>query len=327
MAINPFIFDNEFFTRKNYVSPLYSKDLDIKFNEIIDYINRELLTVLNGILQQQFKGINNPVYLGFFFVNVGNGTTTWKQVTDEAIAFSSLEISKLENNDDNVLLLIDDTKQIVPTTPQNFACLGTDNSQFNSVFLTSDYLIDRSIKSEHIEYESITARNINYNSLDVAINSIDNDKFVIDSFGQNNITDNDADMIIIDHLDVALAAVWSTCIYPNMIPNNYLSDSNWYKLLRDRYAYNNVLAGYDIEYRRICGLDINIFDAIKFEQITLQYIESFDIDMLNFNSINANRLIFKKTANSWYPSENDIIDDGQITLDHLSPALRTELGL
>jgi len=97
MAINQFTRDAAYFqTMRDRGMMINAEDLDLQFNNIVDYLNTKIVPTINDFVQGQFIGVNNPALAGAGLLNIGNGITKWERINSNIFPDYSIPLSKFE---------------------------------------------------------------------------------------------------------------------------------------------------------------------------------------------------------------------------------------
>lgn len=75
--------------------PITAKELDLEFNNVINYINKKIKPLVETLANKQIPGIADNA--GMFLQNVGDGTTRFARVDSSTIPNYSLSLQKFAN--------------------------------------------------------------------------------------------------------------------------------------------------------------------------------------------------------------------------------------
>ncbi len=126
------------------------KPLDMSFNNMVDYLNKKLLPVVNTLADKKAVGIFG--HEDSFLRNIGNGTTVFDFIRSSDIARHSLTLSKLTKQTEYSVIASDNTEILRSITP----------TAQNQVLVNDRTLVPRweKLKYSHFENASITAEKV-----------------------------------------------------------------------------------------------------------------------------------------------------------------------
>jgi len=91
------------------------KPLDTSFNNIIDYLNKKILPVINTLADKKAVGIFG--YEDSFLRNVGDGTTIFDFIMNSDIMQYSLSLNKIEKQTTYIIIASDNNEILRYITP------------------------------------------------------------------------------------------------------------------------------------------------------------------------------------------------------------------
>jgi hypothetical protein len=95
MSIDQFTRDAAYFqVMRDRSMMINAEDLDLQFNNMVDYLNTKIVPIINNFVQGQFIGVNNPALAGACLLNVGDGTTKWESVNSNIFPDYSIARAK-----------------------------------------------------------------------------------------------------------------------------------------------------------------------------------------------------------------------------------------
>lgn len=95
MSIDQFTRDAAYFqVMRDRAMMINVEDLDLQFNNMVDYLNTKIVPIINDFVQGQFIGVNNPALAGAGLLNVGDGTTKWERINSNIFPDYSIPLSK-----------------------------------------------------------------------------------------------------------------------------------------------------------------------------------------------------------------------------------------
>jgi hypothetical protein len=123
------------------------KPLDMSFNNMVDYLNKKLLPVVNTLADKKAVGIFG--HEDSFLRNVGNGTTVFDFIRSSDIARYSLGLNKIAKQTEYSVIASDNTEILRSIT----------QAAQNQVLVSDRMLVPRweKLKYSHFEDASITA--------------------------------------------------------------------------------------------------------------------------------------------------------------------------
>jgi len=151
-----------FLQKKNDKETINSKDLTDKFSELINYLNDTAVTFINAINDEVVGGIDDAKTANFFLSNVGDGTTTWKLLTNDNLPNSTISFSKLIHATENSILAADFDKILKPITPTDAYQVLISSEQDPDLFEDDAPIFSsfRKIESADIKNDSITGTSL-----------------------------------------------------------------------------------------------------------------------------------------------------------------------
>ncbi|HNQ68337.1 MAG TPA: hypothetical protein PKN32_08155 [Bacteroidales bacterium] len=95
MSIDQFTRDAAYFqVMRDRSMMINAEDLDLQFNNMVDYLNTKIVPIINNFVQGQFIGVNNPALAGACLLNVGDGTTKWESINSNIFPDYSIARAK-----------------------------------------------------------------------------------------------------------------------------------------------------------------------------------------------------------------------------------------
>ena len=356
MALKPYNRIKNYFQKFDKIESIA---IDKQFNEIVAYLNKEVIPTLNILASEKIPGSINPADANKFLQNVGDYTTRWAAINNDSFADNSLSLGKLSKVNIGSVLAggADGIIQSVNPLSDNQCLVSRVGNLPIWKKLNSSNIEDRSITGNSVADGTITNVNLPSYLIEnlIADNSITGDKFRDNAINSSKIADS---TLTAEKLAPDLAANITRGVWSNIIPDNYLTTVNqimkpatsytqsWETIIR---LFNDrtkpVLKYSDSTYGNIQGKPtINtVFSASKF---------SYDGDRWGFcahhvygrvnaatklkdASIEAGRvMIGYKPSSPNYPNDfrayvrkpaNKIVADGAVEMRHLTPYLRNKL--
>ena len=300
-------------------------EIDLQFNNIVDYINNNIISAINKLISDQFIGSDNVALRNSFLINLGNNTTKWDFLNLDNFKYNGTSLIKFEKGLPNSILAVDNSNEykFVSPTNDNQVLISVLNNLPTFDYISNDCFTDRCILGNHVALNSIGVNNIDENTCSIADNSIPTIKFADNSVTINNLENGDnVKGILINKFSAGLQAIFPTMITSNMIPDNYFND--YFVIPFTTNYYNIVSAG---EYARITNLNIEVYGITKLAPIDNIYIRDYELNAITLNSIEGRRLQYTVDNVSYLPIVNDLLDNESIYPEHLNNELRTLFGI
>ena len=311
-----------YFSVKNKIKAV---EIDLQFNNIVDYINNNIILAINKLILDQFVGSDNVALRNSFLINLGDSTTKWDFLNSNNFQYNGTSLIKFEQGPPNSILVVNNSNEyefITPTHPNQVLISVLDNSPTFD-YISNACFTDRCIFGNHVALNSIGVGNIDDNTYSINNNSIPTIKFADNSVTVNNLENgDDIKGISIDKFSVLLQGIFPTMITSNMIPDNYF-DNYFDTIFTGVNAYNLINAA---QYQRITNLNIEQYAFSKFAQVNNSYIRDYSLNAVALNSIEGQRLQYTPNNVYYLPDVNELLADGCIYPEHLDNELKTLLG-
>lgn len=95
MSIDQFTRDAAYFqVMRDRVMMINAEDLDLQFNNMVDYLNTKIVPIINNFIAEEFIGINDLALAGSCLLNIGDGTTKWQLINSSIFPDYSIPLSK-----------------------------------------------------------------------------------------------------------------------------------------------------------------------------------------------------------------------------------------
>ena len=322
MPINNIQRKSNFFKTRDKIKAV---EIDSQFNNIVDYLNNNIISAINKLIVNQFIGSDNVALRDSFLINLGDNTTKWDFLKLDNFQYYGTSLIKFEQGIPNSILASDNNNNyrfVSPTADgQVLISVLDDLPVFDHVY--NDCFTDRCILGNHVALNSIISDNIDGYTCAIADNSIPTIKFADNSVTANTLENGDAIKgIVIDKFTLGIQGIFDTMITSNMIPDNYFN--NYFdSIFSVGNAYNlpNVA-----EYQRITNLNIEVYDPIKFATINNAFIRDYTLGAVALNSIEGKRLQYTPNNTYYLPDINEILVNDCIQPEHLDNDLKTLFG-
>lgn len=245
-------------------------DYDDQFNQIIDFINDEMIPVVDAIVGGAVPGvIGSP---NTFLHNIGDGNTDFVAINNAAIPDFVLEFSKLAKSVNNCAILATDNTQ-------EFVEVYTANSD---LILVSGYadkpgwakinagnIEDRTITADKIALNTIKAENMVPGTL---INNLPNNSIIGANFADEAVTNA---KIARNSLEIRnFGVVWPAGI------NNAVFDGQFYS----KHIVPGTLSGEKIKDAIVNTWHFNLVKCIAPGKIAPQTITNAFLEQLGWNN-------------------------------------------
>jgi hypothetical protein len=175
-------------------SDISYKDFDNEINNLVEYLNRKVVTSINSIVEQSYNGIvDNTNYI---LKNIGNGKVVFSKLEDVNYTNNSIELVKLSLVKNNSLLFVKRNTNIdyLKLNVDNFGVGGIFKSIYRDTYSNSNKISgynfeDRAIESNNIDINAIAKDHISQDGVNYLLSnllvrtnnivtlSVSNDKF------------------------------------------------------------------------------------------------------------------------------------------------------
>lgn len=358
MAIKLLKQNLEYFKSSNNI--IKSSEIDTRFNDIVNYLNTEIIFNLNKL--------NNNVIIGSLIQSDINSILKsnsdigylWKKINNDDFSSNVIDIRKLNYKITSNSIFISSYNgnvQLVENqnTLNNIAICNNQGVKFDRI--DSNY-IDPSTKitGNKIKYNSITLNNLRNIIPTVSNNSIIGSYFKQQVITTEKIINNS---ITLNSFNSRMQDLLTNYIWGDIIPKNFINLNSTgirYNIINkwDRNflvkMFDHVLPISHASNNRVI-IPIEKFDKFRVKNIVKYYThfsKETDLSLTdplgkkvgaekiyilspnNFkpNSINPNRLIcwFNMQNNEKCLNINDIIANNTLSIDHFTPTIKTKIG-
>lgn len=220
----------EFKRVDNYFSgfkKLKAAGVDKQFNEIVAYLNKEVIPTLNTLTAAKIPGSINPADANKFLQNVGDYTTRWAAINNDSFADNSLILTKLAKANVGSVLAGNTGGVISAVNPSSDNQCLVSRAGNLPIWkkLNSSNIEDRSITGDSVADGTITNVNLPAYLIEnlIADNSITGDKFRNNAINSSKIADS---TLTAQKLSPDLAVNFARGVWSNIIPDNYLTTVN-----------------------------------------------------------------------------------------------------
>jgi hypothetical protein len=350
----------EYFKYPNNV--IKSVEIDNRFNDIVNYLNNEIIYKLNNLNDNIIVGSLLQTDINSILKSKNDVGYIWKKINNDDFIDNTISIKKL--NYKNIINSIfrasanGDIEQIKNQSMANHTIVCTANGViFDRI---SNNFIDgvTKITGNKIAFNTIGSYNLS-NIIPILLdNTIISDYIKDRAISTSKIVDNS---LSLNSFNINASQLLINYIWGNIIPKNFINLNNignrnnitarWDRMFINNYAFNYILPV--AQYKGTpYTIPLNKFTNFYVKNIIKYYTNSAGITDLSLtdpsgkkvgaekryilspnvfkpNSINSNRLI------CWFNRNNDankchninnILAKNTITVEHLSPAIQAKLG-
>lgn len=161
MSFSAFIRDTAYFQiRRDQQMVMNAEDFDLQFNKIVNYINTKIVPIVNNLGGNNIAGTNEPNTANTFLRNIGDGTTEWAPINNNAINDYSIAFSKIIRTPPNAIGSVfatgaDRAFRLVAPSAENQALVSRNNNLPVWQKLKSENFFDRALDGAKINYAAI----------------------------------------------------------------------------------------------------------------------------------------------------------------------------
>jgi hypothetical protein len=153
------------------------KDFDNEINNLVEYLNRKVVTSINSIVEQSYNGIvDNTNYI---LKNIGNGKVVFSKLEDVNYTNNSIELIKLSLVKNNSLLFVKRNTNIdyLKLNVDNFDVGGIFKSIYRDTYSNSNKISgynfeDRAIESNNIDINAIAKDHISQDGVNYLLSNL-----------------------------------------------------------------------------------------------------------------------------------------------------------
>lgn len=358
MVINPLQQNLEYFKHDGNI--IKSSEIDARFNDIVNYLNNEIIFKLNSILDENIVGSTIQSNVSSILKSNSSGGYIWKKIDNDDFINNSIDIRKLNYNTLN--------QSIFSGVPSWGITLVQNQDTLNNILvctnesvtfdkINSKY-IDSSTKitSDKIQYNSITSNNLREIKPTIAAESIIGEHFKQRVITTEKIIDNS---ITLESFNKETQNLLNNYIWGSIIPINFVDlninanrtniVNNWDRDFLMNKAFNyNLPVGENAE--KSYQIPLSKFNKFYVKNIIKYYTNGAKITDLsltdpngnkvgaekryylspnNFKkkSINPNRLVcwYHTKDNNYCHNINDIIANDTLTIDNFTSNIQAKI--
>lgn len=298
-------------------------DFDNAFSQIVNFINDNIISELNQLLGGAVPGSTNPDDINKFRRNIGDGTTEWASIGDDAFDDFTLEFSKLSKCTPCSILATGADKifKEITTDQSNYTLISQANNLPVWRKLRSENIDDRQVTGPKIALATLTNENFEDGLLSTQLldDSVIGIKIVDRTIPGIKIEDEAIDADILgDLLNRLIGRSTNVFLWGNTLPDGFVSNLNYFSNrainhtnLRNDFTLPIGTTLTSIDKRNIADGAINNYQIAD---------RSLNGQRLNQYTATPGILILARDI-------NDLIADGGIGPSNLPAQYRTALGL
>ena len=120
MSIDQFTRDAAYFqVMRDRAMMINAEDLDLQFNNMVDYLNTKIVPIINSYVEAEFIGVNDANLSNACLLNVGDGTTKWQRINSNLFPNYSIPLSKFSPISPNCIIWAGNDKRFGYNTATN----------------------------------------------------------------------------------------------------------------------------------------------------------------------------------------------------------------
>lgn len=359
MAIKPLVQNLEYLKYPNNI--IKASEIDNRFNDIVNYLNNEIIFKLNNVNDNIITGSIIQDNINSILKSKPDVGYLWKKINNDDFAINTIDIKKLNYKTiANSIFRASYNGDIQLVQNQNLSIntIVCDNSGVRFDRLNTNYIDPLTkITGDKIQFNTISS----YNLTNI-IPTISNNLIIGTHFKQRVITTEKIinDSISLNSFNNETQQLLMNYIWGWIIPKNFINLNNignrvnivnrWDRnfLLYKAFNYQLPIAQYK---RTPYTIPLSKFTNFYVKNIIKYYTNGADITDLsltdpngkkvgaekryvlspnNFkpNSINPNRLVcwFHRQNNEKCHNINNILALNTLTIDHFTPAIKAKIG-
>jgi hypothetical protein len=348
-----------YFNNPNKVISSY--EIDNRFNNIVNYLNDEIIDNLNNLNSNIIVGSTIQSDINTILKSKSDSGYFWKKIDNDDFTYNSIDIKKLNyKNIINSIFRASASGSVEQIKNQNMAN-NTIVCTANGVMfdrISNDFIDSTTrIVGDKIAFNTIGSYNLSNIKPSLLDNTVISNYIKDKAISTSKIADNS---LSLNSFNTNASQLLMNYIWGNIIPKNFINLNNignrnnitnrWGRMFLNNYAFNYILpVG---QYKKTpYTIPLTKFNNFYVKNIIKYYTTSANITDLSLtdplgkkvgaekryilspnvfkpNSINANRLVcwFNRIndADKCY-NINNILAGNTITIDHLSPAIKAKL--
>lgn len=334
MAIAPLVHNEaNFQDMRDRGDTMNANEFDLAFSEIVNFINNQIISTLNQLLSGAVPGSTDPNDINKFRRNVGDGTTEWASIGNDAFDDFTLGFSKLSKCTPCSILAAGADKifREVTTDQSNFTLISQANSLPVWRNIRSQNIDDRQITGVKIALRTLTNDNLENNLLatqllddavtgiKVVNRTIPTSKIEDETINENILQDLLAGLVGRRFIDNGNANI---LLWGNTLPDGFITNINYFSVFSPATTinYTNLRDDFQLPF----GI---AFETITFRCYGDQCIANYQIANRSLSGLRLNQPTNNSGGTVLARNINDLIADGGIAPENLPAAYRTALGL
>lgn len=361
MAIKLLKQNLEYFKYTNNI--IKSSEIDARFNDVVKYLNNEIIFNLNNINDNIIAGSTIQEDINSILKSKTEAGYYWKKIDNDDFADNTINIRQLNyKNIFNSIFRASTLGNIEPIKNQSLAnntiLCDVNGVRFDKI---SNNYIDplTKINGIKIAYNTISSYNLSNITPSLLNNSIIGQHFKNRSITSSKIADNS---ISLNSFDAKTQGLLMNYIWDWIIPKNFINLDNagnrdnivnrvdFNRTYLQNYVFNYILpvgqykdTPYTIPLSKFSNFyvkniikyytnvakitDLSLTDP-NGKKVGAEKIYILSPNLFKPNSINPNRLVswFNILNNENCHNINDILAANSITIDHLTPAIKAKIG-
>lgn len=330
MPISPLLHnENNFEDIRDRSLNMNAAAFDLEFSKIVNFVNNKIISVLNQLISDSIPGSVNPNDINKFRRNVGDGTTDWASIGNDALTDFSLEFSKLSKCTPCSILAAGADKifKEVTTDQSNLTLISQANNLPIWRKIRSENIFDRNVTGDHIALGTLTNDNFENGLLatqllDDAVTAI---KIIDRTIPTAKIEEGAIDGDILRDLQEGLIGrrfvdnqLRNIQLWGNTLPDGFISALSYF-FFTETINHTHLRPDFKLPIGKLAT-------SIQGKNIADGAISNYQIANQSLNGERLNQAI---TDHSYrLPRDiNDLIADGGIAPENLPLAYRVALGL
>ena len=347
----------EYFKYSNNI--IKAGEIDNRFNDIVDYLNDEIIFKLNNINDNIIVGSTIQTDINSILKSKNEDGYYWKKIDNNDFIDNSIPINKISHKSIKNSIFVSNSNGELSQLPCNNLNLYTiicDDSGIKFNRISNNYIDPLTkITGDKIQENTINSYNLSNINSTLGINTIDGRYFVDRAITTSNIQNNSIKLDRFDdnakeHLQ---KYIWSSIIPKGFIDLNSEKNIKYIKTIWDRDLLKRMLstqypAGRKLDRSYI--IPTNKFANFRVKNIIKYYSTFANITDLSLitpknvkvgaekiyiltpnlfktNSINPNRLVYWYAKGNYKHAHNinNIIAPKSITIDHLTTTIAAKV--
>jgi hypothetical protein len=338
MALNPLIIETDYFTNiQNRRGLMKAADFDFQFNNIVNYINSSVISLLNTLTSGTTPGSQDPNKVNTYLKNVGDTTTEWSNIISDNIPDYSLSFIQLAQANPCSVIGTGTDQILRPISSledrQSLISQNNDIPVWNKI--TAANIEDRQITDIKIALATLLNNNFQQGVLDIQLlnDSVTTEKIANNTIPSGKIADEAINEMILDGLinqfcgrNGSKVFLWGNVLPDNFINNNkliatYQPSGTPVAELPYTIDYTKLSPGFQIQalnYRGGQGSDTFAFQPTDIADKAIEGYQIVD------GSLAGGRLFQYGYSLRQIDS---MLEDDSIEIDNLPADYRAKLGL